>query len=116
MSAYNEEAAISGAVSQVLPVNYPCDVELIVADDGIADSTGPPLDEIQDDLLIMARHLANRCEGAELLPGAAIATAHIYCLLMQIRNTTRKTFSGSRANAQKPVCFGLSSTTVTWLH
>jgi glycosyltransferase involved in cell wall biosynthesis len=74
MPAYNEEATILGAITEVLQVHYPCDVELIVIDDGSTDSTGLLLSGIQDDRLIVARHLANRGKGAALLSGAAMAT------------------------------------------
>jgi glycosyltransferase involved in cell wall biosynthesis len=74
MPVYNEEATILGAVSEVLQVDYPCDVELIVVDDGSTDSTGLLLSEIQDERLIVTRHLANRGKGAALRSGAAMAT------------------------------------------
>jgi glycosyltransferase involved in cell wall biosynthesis len=74
MPVYNEEATIVDAVSEVLQVDYPCNVELIVVDDGSTDSTGLLLSEIQDERLIVTRHFANKGKGAALRSGAAMAT------------------------------------------
>lgn len=74
MPAYNEEATVVQAVSAVLRVNYPCDVELIVIDDGSTDATALLLGRIRDDRLIITRHPANWGKGAALLSGAAVAT------------------------------------------
>src|SRR5579871_6205378 len=38
MCAYNEERTIVRAISEVLTADYPCDIELIVVDDGSTDA------------------------------------------------------------------------------
>src|ERR1700733_9313472 len=39
MCAYNEERTIMDAITEVLAADYPCDMELIVVDDGSTDAT-----------------------------------------------------------------------------
>ena len=42
MCAFNEQQTISRAVREVLAIKYPCEIELIVVDDGSSDPP-PPL-------------------------------------------------------------------------
>ena len=39
MAAYNEERAITQAVQELIAIEYPCDFELIIVDDGSTDRT-----------------------------------------------------------------------------
>jgi len=39
MPAYNEAATVGVAVKRVLDIRYPCDVEIVVVNDGSADNT-----------------------------------------------------------------------------
>ena len=48
MPAYNEATTIGLAIKRVLGVCYPCDVELVVVDDGSRDQTSEVLSAIDD--------------------------------------------------------------------
>lgn len=74
MPAYNEAATIAMAVHEVLAVSYPCEIELIVVDDGSTDSTNLELGLIEDDRLVVHRHVANLGKGAAVLSGLGLAT------------------------------------------
>lgn len=74
MPVYNEVATVAQAVSQVLKVDYPCAVELIVVDDGSTDGTRDQLSRVDDDRVIVCLHEANRGRGAALLTAASLAT------------------------------------------
>jgi dolichol-phosphate hexosyltransferase len=74
MAAYNEEKTITGAIDEILKVGYPCDIELIVVDDGSTDRTPTLLSQIQDDRVIVHRHSINQGKGAALLSAASLAT------------------------------------------
>jgi dolichol-phosphate hexosyltransferase len=39
MPAYNERATLASAVKDVLNVNFPCEFELVIVDDGSTDGT-----------------------------------------------------------------------------
>jgi glycosyltransferase involved in cell wall biosynthesis len=74
MAAYNEERTIAKAVHGILQANFPCEVELIVVDDGSADATPDLLKEIDDPRVIVDRHAKNRGKGASILTAASLAT------------------------------------------
>ena len=74
MAAYNEAATITDAVEEVLEVDYPCDVELLVVDDGSTDATPQLLAELADPRLVVIRHPANLGKGAAVLTAVAAAT------------------------------------------
>jgi len=74
MAAYNEQDLIQEAVREVLEVEYPCDVELIIIDDGSKDETPSLLAEIDDPRVIVFRHMVNRGKGAAILTGVNLAT------------------------------------------
>lgn len=73
MPAFNEARTIRSAVLHVLGATYPCEVELIVVDDGSVDGTAALLDDIEDDRLVVTRHLRNMGKGAAILTGMAVA-------------------------------------------
>lgn len=73
MAAYNEERSIMRAVEAVLATDYPCDIELIIVDDGSTDRTPELLAGITDPRVVVCRHEANRGKGAALLSATAIA-------------------------------------------
>jgi hypothetical protein len=73
MSVYNEERTIVRAVDEVLGAVYPCDIELIVVDDGSTDRTPMLLDQVNDRRVIVHHHLANRGKGAALLTALSLA-------------------------------------------
>jgi dolichol-phosphate hexosyltransferase len=74
MPVYNEEQTVLAAVEDILKTSYPCDMELIVVDDGSTDGTGVLLSEVYDDRVSVRRHPTNRGKGAALLTAASLAT------------------------------------------
>jgi dolichol-phosphate hexosyltransferase len=74
MAVYNEQDTIEQAVSEVLEVEYPCDMELIVVDDGSMDDTPTLLADIDDPRVIVFRHARNCGKGAAILTGAGLAS------------------------------------------
>lgn len=75
MPVFNEEATVRQAVADVLSVRYPCDMELIVVNDGSTDGTAAILAELTDRRLRVIEHPVNRGKGAALRTGVAEATA-----------------------------------------
>ncbi len=74
MCAYNEEQTIARAIGEVLTADYPCDMELIVVDDGSTDATSALLAQVNDPRVIIHRHRGNQGKGAALLSAASIAS------------------------------------------
>ena len=75
MPAYNEQHTIVQAISEVLHRDYPCDMELIVVDDGSTDRTEALLSQVvEDPRLEIHRFPANQGKGAALLAAASFAT------------------------------------------
>ena len=74
MPVYNEAATIDLAVKRVLAVDYPCDVELVLVDDGSTDGTGEILESLGDGQLTVHRHDRNKGKGAAIRTAAAKAT------------------------------------------
>ena len=73
MAAYNEEATIIQAINDVLAADCPCDMELIVVDDGSTDSTAVLLSRISDPRVRILRHTTNQGKGAAILDAASVA-------------------------------------------
>lgn len=74
MPAYNEQATLAAAVKRVLDVEYPCEMELVVVDDGSADRTAEVLARLHDPRLVAHRHDRNHGKGAAIRSAAALAT------------------------------------------
>ena len=74
MPAYNECATISQAVQRVLSAQYPCDLELIIVDDGSIDGTREILATMDDPRATMVYHECNRGKGAALQTAVQMAT------------------------------------------
>src|ERR1700730_1872679 len=74
MPAYNEAATVQTAIKQVLDVDFPCPVELVVVDDASTDGTAEILDSLQDERLVKLRHPVNQGKGAAVRNAAAAAT------------------------------------------
>ncbi|MDG4828766.1 glycosyltransferase family 2 protein [Solwaraspora sp. WMMD1047] len=67
MPVYNEEERIAEALKQALAVNYPCEIELVVVNDGSRDGTGAILDGAADDArLRVITHSRNAGKGAAI--------------------------------------------------
>ena len=64
MPVYNEEERVADAVKQALDVDYPCEVELVVVDDGSRDSTADILSGVDDPRVRVVVHPRNRGKGA----------------------------------------------------
>jgi glycosyltransferase involved in cell wall biosynthesis len=70
MPVYNEYTTLAAAVKEVLDVAFPCEVELVVVDDGSTDGTRDLYPAFAGDPRVSV-HLHERNQGK----GAAIATA-----------------------------------------
>ncbi|MDM4721814.1 glycosyltransferase family 2 protein [Micromonospora sp. WMMA1363] len=66
MPVYNEEERIADALKQALAVDYPCEIELVVVDDGSRDSTGEILGRADDARLRVITHPRNAGKGAAI--------------------------------------------------
>ena len=74
MAAYNEAETILEAVEEVLAVEYSCEMELIVVDDGSEDETATLLAEVDDPRVTVLRHPVNLGKGAAVMTAMAAAT------------------------------------------
>jgi glycosyltransferase involved in cell wall biosynthesis len=75
MPVYNERDTLAAAVKEVLNVTFPCDVELVVVDDGSTDGTRELYRSLGDDPRISVhRHERNRGKGAAIRTAAAAAS------------------------------------------
>lgn len=74
MAVFNEERTIMRAVDEVLASEFPCDVELIIVNDGSTDRTAEFLAEVTDPRVTVHHHDKNRGKGAALRSAAEIAT------------------------------------------
>jgi dolichol-phosphate hexosyltransferase len=74
MPVYNEVATLTSAVERVLAVDYPCDVELVLVDDGSGDGTWPLIDKLDDARVVKSRHAVNQGKGAALRTAAGLAS------------------------------------------
>jgi dolichol-phosphate hexosyltransferase len=74
MPVYNEAATVDVAIKRVLDVDYPCEIELVVVDDGSDDGTSDRLASLVDDRLLKHRHDRNRGKGAAIRTASSLAT------------------------------------------
>jgi glycosyltransferase involved in cell wall biosynthesis len=74
MPVYNERDRVGRALKQALDVDYPCEVEIVVVDDGSRDGTAEVLQRIDDERVQVVRHPRNRGKGAAVRTAAAAAT------------------------------------------
>jgi glycosyltransferase involved in cell wall biosynthesis len=74
MPVFNERATLAAAVKRVLDVAYPCDVELVLVDDGSTDGTADLYPGLDDPRLVIHHHDANRGKGAAIRTAGQIAT------------------------------------------
>jgi len=73
MPVFNEEARVGDAVKQALGVDYPCEIELVVVDDGSRDSTAEILGRLDDPRVRVIIHPRNQGKGAAIRTAAAEA-------------------------------------------
>ncbi len=64
MPVYNEETRLPEALKQALTVDYPCEVELVVVDDGSKDGTQEILARVDDARVNVVTHPRNQGKGA----------------------------------------------------
>jgi len=81
MPVYNEEARLSEALKQALDVEYPCPVELVVADDGSRDGTPEILSRVDDARMRVVTNPRNEGKGAAIRSAVAHATGEYMVIL-----------------------------------
>ena len=81
MPVYNEEGLIANAIKQALNVSYPCDIELVVVDDGSRDGTAEVLAAVDDPRVIVEIHPRNRGKGAAIRTAVGRATGDYMVIL-----------------------------------
>lgn len=73
MPIYNEESRLPEALKQTFAVDYPCETELVVVDDGSRDGTADVLGRFDDPRLRVVTHQRNQGKGAAVRTGAQYA-------------------------------------------
>jgi glycosyltransferase involved in cell wall biosynthesis len=81
MPVYNEQARIADAVKQAIDVDYPCEIELVIVDDGSRDGTAEILAALDDDRLHVITHPRNRGKGAAIRTAVDGATGDYMVIL-----------------------------------
>ncbi len=66
MPVYNEEARLPEALKQALSVDYPCEIEMIVVDDGSQDATPEILARVDDGRVVVVSQPRNMGKGAAI--------------------------------------------------
>ena len=74
MPVYNECATLTSAVKEVLNVTFPCEIELVVVDDGSTDGTRELYPSISDSRVKIHMHERNQGKGAAIRTAAMVAT------------------------------------------
>jgi len=64
MPVYNEQATLHEALKRLLDVQFPCELEVVLVDDGSSDNTPEILAGFHDPRLRVIRHPINRGKGA----------------------------------------------------
>lgn len=81
MPVYNEEQRAPNAIKQTLAVDFPCEVELVVVDDGSQDRTAELLGTVDDPRMRLIQHPHNQGKGAAVQTGVAEATGEYLVIL-----------------------------------
>jgi glycosyltransferase involved in cell wall biosynthesis len=74
MPVFNEERTLAAAIKRVLDVEYPCEIELVVVNDGSKDGTASVLDSTTDARVSVHHHPRNRGKGAAIRTASEQAT------------------------------------------
>jgi dolichol-phosphate hexosyltransferase len=78
---YDEAERVGEALKQALAVNYPCETELVVVDDGSRDGTAEILTGVDDPRVRVITHERNRGKGAAISTAVAAATGDYMIIL-----------------------------------
>jgi glycosyltransferase involved in cell wall biosynthesis len=64
MPVYNERATLASAIKEVLNVDFPCEIQLVVVDDGSTDGTRDLYPSLGDDSRVKVHmHKRNRARA-----------------------------------------------------
>jgi glycosyltransferase involved in cell wall biosynthesis len=78
---YNEEARLHRALKRAVDVDYPCDVEIVVVDDGSQDGTAEILRSFEHPTVRAFTHEKNKGKGAAIRTAVASATGEFMVIL-----------------------------------
>lgn len=81
MPVYNEEARLADAVKQALDVQYPCEIELVVVDDGSTDRTRQILAGMDNSRMRVILHERNQGKGAAIMTAVTAAEGDYLVIL-----------------------------------
>ncbi|MCW2725486.1 MAG: glycosyltransferase family 2 protein [Frankiales bacterium] len=71
---FNEAATVEAALKRILGVDYPCEVEVVVVDDGSTDATRELLGRVDDPRARVVHHPVNKGKGAAIRTASEAAT------------------------------------------
>jgi dolichol-phosphate hexosyltransferase len=75
MPVYNEHSTLTSAIKEVLNVSFPCEIELVIVDDGSTDGTRDLYPRFADDPRVsLHMHERNRGKGAAIRTAASVAS------------------------------------------
>lgn len=74
MPVFNEAATLRSALKRVLDVQYPCEVEVVLVDDGSTDGTRDIIAAVSDPRVVCGVHPVNRGKGAAIRTAADLAS------------------------------------------
>jgi len=77
MPVYDEAPTVALAVKRVLDVTYPCEMELVIVNDGSRDGTADRLADVDDPRVRVLTHDRNRGKGAAIRTAADAATGDL---------------------------------------
>jgi len=81
MPVYNEETRLPEALKQALAVEYPCDIEMVVVDDGSKDRTREILAGVDDPRVRVILHEKNQGKGGAIMTAVTAATGEYMVIL-----------------------------------
>jgi glycosyltransferase involved in cell wall biosynthesis len=81
MPVYNEAGRLPEALKQALNVEYPCEVEFVIVDDGSKDGTGDILRGLDDPRVHAVWHERNQGKGAAIKTAVSSAVGEFMVIL-----------------------------------